>query len=201
MTGNEGPFQLPQLPFEENALQPAISSQTVQLHYGKHHAAYFNNLNRLVEGTEFADMPLEEVVRRSFGNSDRQALFNNAGQAWNHIVYWEEMKPGGSPKPSGRLMQGIEESFGGFDQFKSQFVTTAVGVFGSGWAWLVEKNGSLAITGTPNAESPFAGGQKTLMGIDVWEHAYYLDYQNRRGDHVAAVLDNLINWDYVADRL
>lgn len=201
MARNSKPFELPRLPFEENALEPTISSKTVGLHYGKHHAAYFNNLNNLAEGTEFADMSLEDVVQKSFGRSEHQKIFNNAGQAWNHIIYWEEMKPGGSRAPSGQLLEQIEGSFGGFDQFKDQFVQTALGVFGSGWTWLVGEDGSLKITGTPNAENPLAEGERTLMGIDVWEHAYYLDYQNRRGDHVQAVLDNLINWDYVADRL
>lgn len=201
MSNDARPFVLPSLPFEVNALEPTISSRTVQLHYGKHHAAYFNTLNTLVEGTDFADMNLEEVVFKSFGTPDRQKLFNNAGQAWNHVIYWEEMKPGERRTPSGRLAEMIDRDFGGFDQFKDSFVQTAVAVFGSGWAWLIDEDGSLKITGTPNAENPIPRAQKTLMGIDVWEHAYYLDYQNRRADHVRAVLDNLINWDYVADRL
>lgn len=201
MSDNAKPFELPPLPFEENALEPTISSRTVQLHYGKHHAAYFNMLNTLVEGTEFSDVTLEEVVQKSFGSPERQKIFNNAGQAWNHIVYWEQMKPGGSQIPAGRISEMIQESFGSLDRFKDQFVQTSVGVFGSGWAWLVEENGSLEIRGMPNAENPLAHGQKALMGVDVWEHAYYLDYQNLRADYVRAVLDNLINWDYVAERL
>lgn len=201
MTHHAHPFELPSLPYEEGALAPTISSQTVGLHYGKHHATYFKNLNSLVEGTEFADLSLEEVVQKSFGNKEYQKIFNNGGQAWNHIIYWEEMTPGGARQPSGALAQKLEEHFGGFDPFKDQFVQAAGGVFGSGWAWLVESNGALTIEGMSNAENPLAHGKNTLLGIDVWEHAYYLDYQNRRPDYVKAVLDNLINWDYVAERL
>ena len=195
------PFSLPELPYGEDALEPTISSQTVWLHYGKHHAAYFNMLNTLSEGTDFADMALEDVVTGSFGNADTQKIFNNAGQAWNHILYWNQMQPGGSRTPSGRLASMMDEAFGGLDSFKEQFTTAAVGVFGSGWCWLLEEEGDLTIMGTPNAEHPLARGKHALMGVDVWEHAYYLDYKNVRPDHVRAVLDNLINWDFVADRM
>ncbi len=195
------PFTLPALPFDENALAPTISAQTVGLHHGKHHAAYFNMLNTLSEGTEFADMALEDVVTGSFGNAEMQKIFNNAGQAWNHILYWNQMQPGGADAPSGELASKINDAFGGLDSFKEQFTAAAVGVFGSGWFWLVEENGGLTIMGTPNAENPLAHGKHALLGIDVWEHAYYLDYQNLRADYVKAVLDNLINWDFVADRL
>ena len=195
------PFSLPDLPFDENALAPTISAQTVGLHYGKHHAAYLNMLNTLSEGTDFADMELENVVKGSFGNTDTQKVFNNAGQAWNHILYWNQMQPGGSDELTGRLASMIDGAFGDMDSFKDQFTTAAVGVFGSGWCWLVEEDGGLAIMGTPNAENPLAHGKHALMGVDVWEHAYYLDYQNLRADHVKAVLNNLINWDFVADRL
>jgi Fe-Mn family superoxide dismutase len=195
------PFSLPDLPFDENSLAPTISAQTVGLHHGKHHAAYFNMLNTLSEGTDFADMELENVVKGSFGNADTQKVFNNAGQAWNHILYWNQMQPGGADEPTGRLASMIDSAFGDMDSFKDQFTTAAVGVFGSGWCWLVEEDGGLAIMGTPNAENPLAHGKHTLMGVDVWEHAYYLDYQNLRADHVKAVLNNLINWNFVADRL
>ncbi len=195
------PFTLPDLPYDENALAPTISAQTVGLHHGKHHAAYFNMLNTLSEGTQFADMALEDVVTGSFGNAETQKIFNNAGQAWNHILYWNQMQPGGAGAPSGTLAAKMDDAFGGLDSFKEQFTAAAVGVFGSGWCWLVEENGSLVILGTPNAENPLAHGKHALLGIDVWEHAYYLDYQNLRADHVKAVLDNLINWDFVADRL
>ena len=195
------PFTLPALPFDENALAPTISAKTVGLHHGKHHAAYFNMLNTLSEGTQFADMALEDVVTGSFGNAEMQKIFNNAGQAWNHILYWNQMQPGGADAPSGELASKINDAFGGLDSFKEQFTAAAVGVFGSGWCWLVEENGGLTIMGTLNAENPLAHGKHALLGIDVWEHAYYLDYQNLRADHVKAVLDNLINWDFVADRL
>ena len=195
------PFTLPDLPYNENALEPTISAKTVGLHYGKHHAAYFNMLNNLSEGTEFADMSLEDVVKSSYGNPDTQKIFNNAGQAWNHILYWNQMQPGGSHAPSGNLGALLETSFGDFENFKKEFITSSLGVFGSGWCWLIEEDGFLSIMGTSNAESPFARGIHTLLGIDVWEHAYYLDYQNLRADHVKAVLENLINWDYVSERL
>ena len=195
------PFTLPDLPYNENALEPTISAKTVGLHYGKHHAAYFNMLNNLSEGTEFADMSLEDVVKSSYGNPDTQKIFNNAGQAWNHILYWNQMQPGGSHAPSGNLGSLLETSFGDFENFKKEFITSSLGVFGSGWCWLIEEDGFLSIMGTSNAESPFARGIHTLLGIDVWEHAYYLDYQNLRADHVKAVLENLINWDYVSERL
>ena len=195
------PFTLPDLPYDGNVLAPTISAQTVGLHHDKHHAAYFNMLNTLSEGTEFADMALKDVVTSSFGNSDTLKIFNNAGQAWNHILYWDQMQPGGADVPSGTLASKMDDAFGGFDSFKEQFTTAAVGVFGSGWCWLIEENGGLTIMGTPNAENPLAHSKHALLGIDVWEHAYYLDYQNLRADHVKAVLDNLINWDFVADRL
>ena len=195
------PFILPDLPYSENALEPTISAKTVNLHHSKHHAAYFNMLNNLSEGTEFADMSLEDVVKSSYGNPDTQKIFNNAGQAWNHILYWNQMQPGGSDTPSGKLGSLLDSSYGDFESFKEEFITSSLGVFGSGWCWLIEKDGFLSIMGTPNAESPFARGIHTLFGIDVWEHAYYLDYQNLRADHVKAVLENLINWDYVSERL
>jgi len=195
------PFSLPDLPFSHDALSPIISSETIGFHYGKHHAAYFNMLNNLVKDTKFADMKLEEVVKNSFGNPDTQKIFNNAGQAWNHILYWEQMTPGGSNKPSGKLATLIEDNFDTFDKFKENFISASVGVFGSGWCWLIQDNNGLSIMGTPNAENPLAHNKHTLFGLDVWEHAYYLDYQNIRPNHVKAVLENAINWDYVSDRL
>ena len=191
------PFTLPDLPYNENALEPTISAKTVGLHYGKHHAAYFNMLNNLSEGTEFADMSLEDVVKSSYGNPDTQKIFNNAGQAWNHILYWNQMQPGGSHAPSGNLGSLLETSFGDFENFKKEFITSSLGVFGSGWCWLIEEDGFLSIMGTSNAESPFARGIHTLLGIDVWEHAYYLNYQNRRPDYLSAWW-NVVNWDVVA---
>ena len=193
-------FVLPALPYGAADLAPTISSNTVDLHYGKHHQAYFNMLNNFADGTKFMDMELDQVVVESFQDGHKK-VFNNAGQAWNHILYWEQMAPGGSNSPQGKLLEKINEAFGDFDTFKTDFTQQAVGVFGSGWAWLVEKDGKLELRGLPNAENPLAHGEHALMGIDVWEHAYYLDYKNVRPDYVKAVLDNLINWDFVADRL
>jgi len=193
-------FVLPALPYGAADLAPTISSDTVDLHYGKHHQAYFNMLNKFADGTKFMDMELDQVVVESFQDGHKK-VFNNAGQAWNHILYWEQMAPGGSNAPQGKLLEKINEAFGDLDTFKADFVQQAVGVFGSGWAWLVEKDGKLELRGLPNAENPLAHGEHALMGIDVWEHAYYLDYKNVRPDYVKAVLDNLINWDFVADRL
>ena len=193
-------FVLPALPYGAADLAPTISSDTVDLHYGKHHQAYFNMLNNFADGTKFMDMELDQVVVESFQDGHKK-VFNNAGQAWNHILYWEQMAPGGSNSPQGKLSEKINEAFGDLDTFKADFAQQAVGVFGSGWAWLVEKDGKLELRGLPNAENPLAHGEHALMGIDVWEHAYYLDYKNVRPDYVKAVLDNLINWDFVADRL
>ena len=193
-------FILPDLPFEQNDLAPIISSDTVGLHYGKHHQAYFTMLNNLSEGTKYHEMSLDDVVVSSF-NDGAQKIFNNAGQAWNHIIYWEQMKPGGEKMPSGKMLEMINNSFESFDNFKEQFTQQSVGVFGSGWCWLVQNDNGLEIKGMPNAENPLAHGEHTLMGIDVWEHAYYLDYKNVRPDYVKAILDGLINWSFVSDRL
>lgn len=195
------PFEQPKLPYAEDALAPTISSRTVGLHYGKHHKAYFDALNRLSEGTKYADLDLEEVVTQSAGSTEDRAIFNNAGQAWNHIFYWEQFTPGGAKEPGGELAQAIERDFGGLAKMKEDIGKAAGGVFGSGWAWLVHDGGKLAIEGTPGGDSPFARGRTTLLGIDVWEHAYYLDYENRRPEHVKAVLDTIINWDVVAERM
>lgn len=195
------PFAHPPLPYAEAALAPTISERTVRLHYGVHHAGYFRNLNRLVEGTDFADMGLEDVVRKTAGRAEHSGVFNNAGQAWNHIVYWEQMAPGGPSAPGGDLARMIDRDFGGLADFRAAFLKQATGVFGSGWAWLVLEEGKLALMGTQNADNPLAHGKATLLGIDVWEHAYYLDYESRRGAHVTAVLEKLVNWDVVAGRL
>ena len=194
-------FSQPPLPYPETALEPAISARTVGLHYGAHHAGYFRNLNRLTADTPLASLTLEEVVVRSSGVPSLQAVFNNAGQAWNHVVYWEQFRPGGPAAPEGRLAAAIDDAFGGFEPFKAALVGTAAGVFGSGWAWLEWHAGSLHLTGTRNADNPLARGRTALLGIDVWEHAYYLDYENRRGEHVSAVLESLVNWSVVADRM
>jgi superoxide dismutase, Fe-Mn family len=195
------PFEQPKLPYAEDALAPTISGKTVNLHYGKHHKSYFDALNRLSEGNKYADMDLEEVVRESVKSADDRQIFNNAGQAWNHIFYWEQFAPGGAKEPGGALAQAIERDFGGTAKMKEEIGKAAGGVFGSGWAWLVHDGGKLTIEGTPGGDSPFARGRTPLLGIDVWEHAYYLDYENRRPEHVKAVLDSIVNWDVVAERM
>jgi Fe-Mn family superoxide dismutase len=196
-----GPFTQPPLPFKEDALAPYISAQTVGLHYGKHHKAYFDNLNKFTVGTPYAGMKLEEVMKASAGKPDDVRIFNNAGQAWNHIVYWDQFKPGGAKAPSGKLAAAIDKDLGGFQAMKDKLTEASVGVFGSGWGWLAQDGDKLTIMSTPGGDNPVAKGKRALLGVDVWEHAYYLDYQNRRPDHVKAVLDNLVNWDYVRDRM
>jgi superoxide dismutase, Fe-Mn family len=192
------PFSLPTLPYDEGALEPVISARTISFHHGKHHAAYVNKLNELVAGTPYESLPLEDVVMRAAKEkgADAKAIFNNAGQAWNHNFYWLSMSA--TPmEPSGRIKDAIGSSFGGVDEFKDAFAKAAVAQFGSGWAWLVKgKNGKLKITTTSNADTPIAKGETPLLTCDVWEHAYYLDYQNRRPDHVKAWLDKLVNWSF-----
>ena len=196
-----GPFAQPALPFGDADLAPAISSQTVVLHYGKHHAGYYNALNALTENTPYAAMTLEQVVIATGKDPAQQKIFNQAGQAWNHVQYWETLTPGSLRQPKSRLAAAIDRDFSGFDGFKASFVQQAVATFGSGWVWLVESGGKLELISTSNAGNPLALGKRNLLGIDVWEHAYYLDYQNRRADHVKAVLETLVNWDVVAARL
>jgi len=196
-----GPFTLPPLPYADDALSPAISANTIGFHYGKHHQGYVNNLNQLVAGTPLADQPLDAVVRATAGKADQVAIFNNAAQVWNHSFYWNSLRPKGGGKPTGTLAELIDKSFGDFDQFKAEFAKAASSQFGSGWAWLVRDGDKLIVTKTGNADTPIARGQQPLLTIDVWEHAYYLDYQNRRADYVAAVLDSLINWDFAAQNL
>ena len=196
----DGPFKLPPLPYAENALEPVISARTIGFHYGKHHQGYVNNLNKLVTGTPLADQPLEAVVKAT-ANPDQTVIFNNAAQVWNHTFYWNSLKPKGGGKPTGTLAEMIDKSFGGFEQFKAEFAKAAASQFGSGWAWLVKDSDKLAVVKTGNADNPLVHGQKPLLTVDVWEHAYYLDYQNRRADYVTAVLDGLINWDFAAQNL
>lgn len=194
------PFKLPPLPYPENALEPYISARTLSFHYGKHHQGYVNNTNRLVDGTDMAGLSLEELVKKAAGLKSK-TLFNNAAQAWNHAFYWQGMKPKGGGKPDGKLMGRLEKSFGSFEGFTKAFTSAATGQFGSGWAWLFLDGDTLKVTNTPNADTPLAHGQKPLLTIDVWEHAYYLDYQNRRGDYVKAFMDHLVNWDFVSENL
>lgn len=192
---------LPPLPFSKDALAPIISANTIGFHYGKHHKGYVDNLNKLVTGTEFADLPLEKIILATAGQPDKAAIFNNAAQVWNHTFYWNSLKPNGGGEPPAALKQKIEASFGSVDACKKELATAATSQFGSGWAWLVLDGDKLKTIKTGNAELPLTHGLKPLLTIDVWEHAYYLDYQNRRPDHVNAVIDKLINWDFAAGNL
>ena len=195
------PFALPPLPYPDNALDPVISAQTVGFHYGKHHKAYVDNLNKLIAGTPMADMTLEQVIAASAGAADKAGVFNNAAQVWNHTFYWNGMRPHGGGKPGAELMARIDGDLGGYDAFRKELFAAATTQFGSGWAWLVEDGGKLKVVKTGNADNPMTRGMKPLLTIDVWEHAYYLDYQNRRADYVNAVLDKVVNWDFVAANL
>ncbi|HQR12333.1 MAG TPA: superoxide dismutase [Casimicrobiaceae bacterium] len=192
---------LPTLPYAENALDPVISANTLSFHYGKHHKAYVDNLNKLLAGTDMASLSLEQVIAQSEGKSDKAGIFNNAAQVWNHTFYWHSLKPNGGGEPPAKLKQLIDASFGGVDACKKELATAATTQFGSGWAWLVLDAGKLKVAKTGNAETPLTKGVKPLLTIDVWEHAYYLDYQNRRPDYANAVLDKLINWGFAADNL
>ncbi len=195
------PHILPVLLYADNALEPIISAKTISFHYGKHHKGYVDNLNKLVEGTEFADMPLEKIIAATAGKADKTAIFNNAAQAWNHAFYWHSLKPKGGGEPASVLKKEIEASFGSLDVCKKELMTAATTQFGSGWAWLVMDGNKLKVVKTANADLPLTKGMKPLLTIDVWEHAYYLDYQNRRADYVNVVLDKLINWDFAAENL
>jgi superoxide dismutase, Fe-Mn family len=192
---------LPALPYPQNALDPVISANTLGFHYGKHHKTYVDTLNKLIVGTEFADMPLEKIVKATSGKSDHAAIFNNAAQAWNHTFYWRSMKPQGGGEPPAAVKRLLESSFGSVEACKKELATAAVGQFGSGWAWLVQDGGKLKVVKTGNAETPLTGASKPLLTLDVWEHAYYLDYQNRRVDYVNAVLEKLVNWEFAAENL
>jgi len=193
--------QLPELPYSLDALEPHISRNTLEFHYGKHHAAYVTNLNNLVAGTDLEDQSLEATILAVAGDAGKAGVFNNAAQVWNHSFYWQGIKPNGGGKPSGALAARIDADFGSFDAFKEQFKAAGATQFGSGWAWLVLDNGVLKITKTANADLPLAHGQKALLTMDVWEHAYYLDYQNRRPVYMTTFLDKLVNWDFVAANL
>lgn len=195
------PITLPKLPYAENALEPYISAKTLSFHYGKHHQAYVNKTNELIQGTEFADQSLEQIIKNTYGKPDKTPLFNNAAQVWNHTFYWNSLAPK-SGAPKGAIQDKISKDFGSVDNFIKEFAQAGISQFGSGWAWLVEQGGKLKITKTPNAETPLhIAGQKALLTVDVWEHAYYLDYQNRRPDYLEAVLKNLLNWEFANKNL
>jgi len=194
-------FELPPLPYDKTALEPHMSAKTLEFHHGKHHQAYVTNLNNLIKDTPLAGKSLEEIIKATAKDEAKAGVFNNAAQVWNHTFFWSSMKPSGGGAPAGDLAQGVTRDFGGLDKFKELFKAAAVGQFGSGWAWLVADKGELKIVKTPNAVTPLTSGQVPLLTCDVWEHAYYLDYQNRRPDFVQTFLDKLANWDFAAKNL
>lgn len=188
---------LPELPYAKDALMPYISANTLEFHHGKHHKTYVDNLNKLISGTDWEGKSLEEIIKISAADAAKAGIFNNAAQTWNHSFYWQCLMPQGGKAPSGAIADKINASFGHYDKFVEEFKNAALTQFGSGWAWLVLAGDELKITKTANADTPLAHGQKALLTIDVWEHAYYLDYQNRRVDYAAAIIQSLINWDFV----
>jgi Fe-Mn family superoxide dismutase len=195
------PFGVPALPYAEDALAPVISARTVSFHYNKHHLGYLYILNDLVQNTPYEKMSLEEIIKATAAVPGKTPVFNAAAQVWNHTFYWNGMKPGGGGKPGGDIGKQIEKDLGGYENFRKEFVSAALGQFGSGWAWLATDGKALRVVKTPNADNPMTQGLKPLLTIDVWEHAYYLDYQNRRKDFVEASLDKLVNWAFVEKNL
>lgn len=194
-------FTLPELPYAKDALAPTVSAETIEYHYGKHHQAYVNNLNNLVPNTKYATMSLEEIVKASQGQASEKPIFNNSAQVWNHTFYWHSLAPKAGGEPTGAIGAAIDKSFGSFAEFKDKFSKAAAGQFGSGWAWLVKAaDGSLAIEATSNAETPFAVGKTCVLTIDVWEHAYYIDYRNARPKYIEEFW-KLVNWEFAAKNL
>ena len=198
---SNAPHTLPPLPYAEDALDPMISARTLGIHYGKHHKTYVDNLNKLITDTELAGLSLQEIMSTTAGQANKAGIFNNAAQIWNHTFYWNSLSQSGGGEPPLILKQKIESSFGNLDSCKKELSTAAMTQFGSGWAWIVMNGDKLEVTKTANAESPLSKGIKPLLVIDVWEHAYYLDYQNRRIDYVNAVIEKLINWGFAEDNL
>jgi len=192
---------LPELPFARNALEPHISSNTFDFHYGKHHKAYVDNGNKLIAGTDLEKLSAEEIIKKVAGDASKTGIFNNAAQVWNHSFYWNCLKPGGGGKPSGKIADKINSEFGSYDKLVEELKNAGATQFGSGWAWLVLESNKLKIMKTANADTPVAHGLRPLLTIDVWEHAYYLDYQNRRPDYLTRFVDKLINWDFVNSQL
>ncbi|MDR0305247.1 MAG: superoxide dismutase [Chitinispirillales bacterium] len=193
---SSSPFELPPLPYAKAALEPYISEKTISFHYEKHHQKYVTTANELIKGTQFEKASLEQIIKATAGNAEFVKLFNNAAQIWNHWFYWNSLDPRGIKKPQGEFLDAINSTFGSFDQCVKTFSNEAIALFGSGYVWLVKDGAKLKITKSTNANTPLAQNQTPLLTIDVWEHAYYLDYQNRRPDYVAAFLDNLINWEF-----
>lgn len=189
-------FELPPLPYAKDALAPHISANTFDFHHGKHHNTYVVNLNNMTADTDMASMSLEDIMKATAGDASKAGIFNNAAQVWNHTFFWNSMTPNGGGAPTGAIAAAIDEAFGSYDAFKEAFKTAGMTQFGSGWAWLAAKDGKLEIVKTPNAECPLTNGYTPILTCDVWEHAYYLDYQNRRPDFLEAFLNNLVNWDF-----
>jgi Fe-Mn family superoxide dismutase len=194
-------ISLPNLPYEQDALEPHISARTLSFHHGKHHNAYVTNLNKLIEGSELAGETLENIIKATANDASKAGVFNNAAQVWNHTFYWHSMKPNGGGAPSGAIAEKITTDFGSYDNFISEFKAAGLTQFGSGWAWLVLKDNKLEVMKTANADTPLAHGIQPLLTVDVWEHAYYLDYQNDRGNYLDTFFGQLINWDFVNENL
>jgi Fe-Mn family superoxide dismutase len=194
-------FELPSLPYTSDALAPYMSSETLDFHHGKHHQTYVTNLNNLVKDTDMQDSSLEEIVVKSSKDPSMAGIFNNAGQHWNHILFWQCMKPNGGGSMPSELESRITSDLGGIDQFKEAFIQAGITQFGSGWAWLAIDNGKLVVTKSPNASNPLVDGMKPILGCDVWEHSYYIDYRNKRPDYLKAFLDSMVNWEFVASQL
>jgi len=194
-------IQLPDLPYAKDGLAPYISANTLDFHHGKHHKAYVDNANKMIAGTDLANESLETIVKKTVGDTAKSGLFNNAAQVWNHSFYWQCMKPNGGGRPTGKVADKINEAWGSFDKFAEELKNAGITQFGSGWAWLVLDGGKLKVTKTANADTPIAHGVIPLLTVDVWEHAYYLDYQNRRPDYLATFIEKLINWDFVKANL
>ena len=194
-------FELPSLPYASDALAPYMSSETLDFHHGKHHQTYVTNLNNLVKDTDMQDSSLEEIVVKSSKDPSMAGIFNNAGQHWNHILFWQCMNPNGGGSMPSELESRITSDLGGIDQFKEAFIQAGITQFGSGWAWLAIDNGKLVVTKSPNASNPLVDGMKPILGCDVWEHSYYIDYRNKRPDYLKAFLDSMVNWEFVASQL
>lgn len=192
---------LPDLPYEKDALAPHISSNTLDFHHGKHHNTYVTNLNKLIEGTDLTSETIEDIIKKTVNDADKVGIFNNAAQVWNHTFYWQSMKPNGGGLPTGDIAEKIDADFGGYDNFIERLKNAGLTQFGSGWAWLIMKNNKLDIMKTSNADTPIAHGLKPILTVDVWEHAYYLDYQNGRGNYLGAFINNLINWEFANSNL
>ena len=190
-------INLPDLPYSREALEPYISAKTLECHYGKHHNAYVTNANKLIEGTDLANENLETIIQKTAGDASKIGIFNNVAQVWNHSFYWKCMRPNGGGLPTGNISEKIIADFGSYDKFTEEFKNAGATQFGSGWAWLILRDGKLEIMKTANANNPIAIGLKPILTVDVWEHAYYLDYQNRRPDYLNTFIEKLINWNFV----